>query len=37
MGTGVGGGYGGGCKDNLAFAIFLILILLIFSIDNKKY
>lgn len=36
MGTGVGGGYGG-YRDNLAFAIFLILVLLIFSIDKKKY
>jgi len=32
MGNGLGNGFG--CKkDNLAFAVFLILILLIFSID----
>lgn len=31
MGSGLGGGFGG--KSNISFAVFLILILLIFSSD----
>jgi len=31
MGSGLGGGFGG--KDNMSFAVFLILILLLFSND----
>lgn len=33
MGKGLGGGFGHKDDPNLAFAVFLILILLLFSVD----